>query len=309
MKRLEQLPEITNETLGGLVAGQEMKARILASAAAPRRRRPAARVWVPALCATLALVVGLSVGLPSLLATPSQQPLISSMPAGDGTVGNEQALLDLNGTNVNVGARGTAPDFRSIWENGSDGSFPMIGLKGRYYRMLTTPDSVSSTLLGSSLGSVENFTTEPALAGSDVVMSNRVAGGTEVYEISGMGGTLVAAQVDGVYRVFQRVSFNGGALLGRENLADTLQISGHILMMELSGVGTVTDSQTAEQLFATLTDKAQFESSGTVSGKQSLLIELDNGLTLQLLVKNDKLGACGVWSCPEFFEAFEAAVQ
>lgn len=309
MKRLEQLPEITNETLGGLVAGQEMKARILASAAAPRRRRPAARVWVPVLCATLALVVGLSVGLPSLLATPAQQPLISSMPAGDGTVGNEQALLDLNGTNVNVGARGTAPDFRSIWENGSDGSFPMIGLKGRYYRMLTTPDSVSSALLGSSLGSVENFTTEPALAGSDVVMSNRVAGGTEVYEISGMGGTLVAAQVDGVYRVFQRVSFNGGALLGRENLADTLQISGHILMMELSGVGTVTDSQAAEQLFATLTDKAQFESSGTVSGKQSLLIELDNGLTLQLLVKNDKLGACGVWSCPEFFEAFVAAVQ
>ena len=51
------------------------------------------------------------------------------------------------------------------------------------------------------------------------------------------------------------------------------------------------------------------KSSGTVSAKQSLLIQLDSGLTLQLAVKNDKLSACGTWSCPEFLEAFEAALQ
>ncbi|MDD6248459.1 hypothetical protein, partial [Desulfovibrio piger] len=71
----------------------------------------------------------------------------------------------------------------------------------------------------------------------------------------------------------------------------------------------ITDSETCETLFSTLTENASYESSGTVSAKQSLLIQLDSGLTLQLTVKNDKLSACGTWSCPEFLEAFEAALQ
>ena len=124
-----------------------------------------------------------------------------------------------------------------------------------------------------------------------------------------MGGTLVAAEVDGSYRVFQRVSFNGSALRGSEDLADTLQLGGHIISMELSDVGTVTDKDVCESLFATLIDCASYESSGNVSGKQSLHIELDNGLTVQLTIKNDKLSACGTWSCPEFFEEFEAALN
>ena len=115
--------------------------------------------------------------------------------------------------------------------------------------------------------------------------------------------------MNGVYRVFQRVSFNGSALTGRETLSDTLEIAGHIAAMELSGVGAITDSETCETLFSTLTENASYESSGTVSAKQSLLIQLDSGLTLQLAVKNDKLSACGTWSCPEFLEAFEAALQ
>lgn len=310
MKRLEELPEITNETLGGLVAGQELKARILASAANPRPRRKktaaVARVLVPAMCAVLALVI---FTVPSLLRPAEPEPLISSMAAGNTPVANERALMDLDNTNVNVSARANVPDFRTIWESSSGGSFPMIGLNGCYYRLLSQPASVSSSLLGTSLGTVASFTTEPALASTDVLMSNKVSSGTEVFEISGMGGTLVAAQLDGVYRVFQRVSFNGSALQGSEGLADTLQIAGHITMMELSGVGTITDSDTAEQLFSTLLSNATFESNGSVSGTQSLLIELDNGLTIQLLVKNDKLGACGVWSCPEFLDAFAEAVE
>lgn len=310
MKRLEQLPEITNETLGGLVAGQEMKARILASVANPELRRkkaPAfARVLVPAVCVALALVL---FTVPNLLRPAEPEPLISSIAAGNTPVTNERALLDMGNTNVNVSARANVPEFRTIWESDTNGTFPMIGLNGRYYRLLSQPTSVSDSLLGSSLGTVESFTTEPALADTDVTMSNKVSSGTEVFEISGMGGTLVAAQLDGVYRVFQRVSFNGSALLGSEKLSDTLQIAGHIMMMELSGVGTVTDSDTAEQLFSTLLSSATFESNGSVSGTQSLLIELDNGLTIQLLVKNDKLGACGVWSCPEFLDAFAEAIE
>ena len=74
-------------------------------------------------------------------------------------------------------------------------------------------------------------------------------------------------------------------------------------------MSAITDSETCETLFSTLTENASYESSGTVSAKQSLLIQLDSGLTLQLAVKNDKLSACGTWSCPEFLEAFEAALQ
>lgn len=309
MKRLEQLPEIAQESLGGLVAGPELKKRILENARKPVGKPVRQAAWVPAVCMALALIVGLAVGLPALQNHPDSQPLIQSVPAGDGPVNNERGLLDLGTDNVNVGARTSVPDFRSIWSKGSDGSFPMIGVCGRYYRMLTSPSSVSSSLLGDSLGTVAEFTTEPALSGTDLVMSNAAVSGTEVYEIDGMGATLIAAEVDGKTRLFQRVSFNGNALLGRESLADTLQIVGHITMMELSDVGIITDRDTAESLFSTLTSTATYESSGSISGKQSLLIELDNGLTLQLLVKNDTLSACGVWSSPEFFEAFEEALK
>ena len=98
-------------------------------------------------------------------------------------------------------------------------------------------------------------------------------------------------------------------MVGSEGLGDTLQISGHVLALELSGVGTVTDASAAQTLVDTLLDNAVYESSGSVSGKQSLLISLDNGLTVQMAVKNDKLSACGTWSCPDFFDAFQAAIQ
>ena len=37
-------------------------------------------------------------------------------------------------------------------------------------------------------------------------------------------------------------------------------------------------------------------------------ITLENGLRLQLGVSGDTLMGCGGWSCPEFFDAFEAAL-
>lgn len=306
MKRLEQLPEITEKALGGLTAGQNLKLRIEKAATNPApKRRPAA--WVPALCCALVLALALGVSIPALNQQPQGQ-LIASQPAGAPTAGTDRSLLDLDNA-VTIRQGGSVPSYRSIWAKGDGGSFPLIGVEGKYYRMLTSPRSVSSGLLGSSLGTVAEFTTEPSLSGTDVILSNIAAQNSEVYTISGMGGTLVAAQVDGSYRLFQRVSFNGSALRGSESLADTLQIAGHIASMELSDVGTISDASTCESLFATLTSAASYESSGSISGKQSLLITLDSGLTVQLSVKNDKLAACGTWSCPEFFEAFSAAVQ
>lgn len=305
MKRLEQLPEITEKALGGLTAGQNLKLRIEKAAANPVSARRPASAWVPALCC--ALVLALVLGIPALNQQPQTQ-LIASQPAGAPTTGVDRGLLDLdNGVTIRQG--GSVPSYRSIWAKGDGGNFPLIGVEGRYYRMLTTPGSVGSSLLGSSLGTVAEFTTEPSLSGTDVILSNVAAQNSDVYAIFGMGGTLIAAPVDGEYRLFQRVSFNGSALRGSEGLADTLQIAGHIAGMELSDVGTIADSALCESLFATLTSAASYESSGAISGKQSLLISLDNGLTVQLSVKNDKLSACGTWSCPEFFEAFSAAVQ
>ncbi len=307
MKRLEQLPDITEKALGGLTAGQNLKLRIEKAARNPEPQRRPAAAWVPALCCALVLALALGVGLPGLNSEPGQQ-LIASQPAGAPTAGTERSLLDLD-NDVTIRKSSAVPGYRSIWAKGDGGSFPLIGIEGRYYRMLTSPASVSSSLLGASVGTVAEFTTEPSLSGTDVILSNIAAQNSEVYAISGMGGTLVAAQVDGEYRLFQRVSFNGSALRGSEGLADTLQIAGHIISMELSDVGIISDASTCESLFATLTSAASYESSGSISGKQSLLITLDSGLTVQLSVKNDKLSACGTWSCPEFFEAFSAAVQ
>ena len=110
-------------------------------------------------------------------------------------------------------------------------------------------------------------------------------------------------------RLFQRVSFNGNALKGSETLADVMQLSGHVASIELSGVGTITDASVCADLISLLLNDATYESSGSLSAKQSLLIELDNGLVYQFTVKNDKIASCGTWSCPEFFEAFEAACE
>lgn len=308
MKRLEQLPSSADRALAGLKADEALKQRILSAARsgpARTRRMPA---WGYALCCVLALAVCLSAGWNLLAPQPGDQPLIATQAAGQSDVGNERSLLDLNNDGLHISAS-NAPAYSSLWASGKGGNFPLIGVDGRYYRLLTRPGSVSSSLLGQSLGTVTEFTTEPALSGTGGILSNTAGVGTEVFAVRGMEGTLVAAQVEGTYRVFQRVSFNGQALRGSERLADTLNIAGHIESMELSDVGVVTDRGTCESLFATLTRNASFESSGSVSGKQSLHIRLDNGLTVQLLIKNDNLSACGTWSCPEFLEAFEAAVN
>lgn len=306
LHQLEQLSQTADRSLSGLEADRHLMLRIERAAAQPPQPRKR-KVWAPALACAMALVVCVAVTVP-MLRQPRQNSLITSQAAGNGVAGSERALLNMSEDSVSIGQNGAAPAYRSIWEEGS-GTFPLIGAQGRYYRMLTTPGSVSDSLLGTSLGTVAEFTTEPSLSGGDVLLSNAAAFGTEVYEITGMGGTLVAAEVNGSMRLFQRVSFNGNALRGSEVLDDTLQISGHIASMELSDVGVITDAATCEGLMSTLLDCATYESSGTVSGRQSLLIGLDNGLTVQLAVRDDNLSACGTWSCPEFFEAFEAAMQ
>ena len=304
--RLMELPETVDQTLKTLTADEALKRRIERAVTAPERetvRRPLYRTLVPALSLALVLTVGVAVGLKQ----NQPDPIITSRAAGN--------TIDPQATNIRGLSQGrvtvtttSAPEYRSLWE-GSNASFPLIGVNGSYYRMMSAPATVDQSLLGESLGAVSEFTTEPSLSGTDVILSNAATLGTNVYPVKNMSGTFVAAEVGGTMRLFQRVSFNGSALQGRETLADTLQLSGHIASMELSDVGLITDSSACEKLYQTLIGKASYDSSGSVSARQSLIIQLDNGLTVQLAVRNDKLAACGTWSCPEFFEEFEEALE
>ena len=54
---------------------------------------------------------------------------------------------------------------------------------------------------------------------------------------------------------------------------------------------------------------ASFLRAGGSETNQSLLIQLSNGIVLQMAVNGERLIACGTWACPEFFEAFQEAMQ
>lgn len=317
MTSLEKLPQIANEMLGGLNAGQDLKHRILnqaygRAAAAAGRHAPRIR-WAPALAGFSALALAVTLGIyalgpavrPPLQAQPNDQ--FSSKTAGQATP-QVRALLDLPPGSIQLTSSDAAPSYRSIWAPQNGGNFPLVGVNGKFYRMLRNPTSVSAGLLGDSLGEVTEYTDEPSLSGTDQLVSNVVSQGETVYAVSGMNGAMVAAAVDGETRVFQRVTYAGNGAMKGESLADTLKISGRVVAMELSGVGTITDADTAAQLAATLLENAAYKNGGASSGKQSLLIQLDNGLTVQMVVKNGVLSACGGWTCPEFFEAFDTAV-
>ena len=319
MKRLQQLNEIAQEALGGLNAGQELRLRILKTARAQKRTsernffRP-----VPLMAMAAALVVLLAAG--SLLAPGALAPstvqngdnnLIESQPAGQATTLPfvARAFLDVPPGSITLSS-GSNPGYRSIWANGNGGNFPLVGIGGKYYRMMRNPSSVPQNLLDGSIGLIDEYTEEPALADPNQIISNIVNQGETVYAVSGMGDALVAASVNGEMRVFQRVSFANNAVMGGESLGDTLGIGGKVVAMELTDVGTISDEATASYLADILLNSASFESAaGSQSGKRSLLIQLSNGLIVQMFVKNETLSACGSWSCPEFFEAFSAAAS
>lgn len=310
---LRGLPQAAEQGLGGLTAGPHLKARIQLAATQPPKTRPHFSMrlvrWTSALCCTAALALVIVLGVTGLTGQSAGQGTLitSNTLSGNPTEAPAMLTSDLRNSSVVILPGNTNPDYRSMWAPASNGSFPLIGVNGRYYRLLTTPRSVPSSMLGSAVGTVAEFTTEPSLSGTGTVLSNAAAFGETIYEVRGMGSTLVAAKVDGQMRLFQRVSFNGNARRGSESLEDTLQVRGRIIGMELSGVGTITDPAVCSELMDILFDCASFESSGSVSSRQSLVLEMDNGLVVQMAVRNDSLAACGVWSCPEFIEAFEDA--
>ena len=306
---LRDLPQEANKAMAGLEATPFLKARIDRAVNEQRHGKVYYSLpkWAPALCcAALVLVIALGV----FPMTTQQQPgaLFNSATLGDPTpVPAGTLTADLRSGDVFISANQAKPGYRNIWSEAKDGTFPIIGVNGKYYRMLTNPAEVERDMLVKTSMRISEFTTEPSLSSRDVIMSNVATAGSWLYAVDELStDTLIVAEVNGRMRLFQRVSFNGNALRGKETLADTLMITGKVIGMELTGVGTVTIPTACEDLLATLLDCASYESSGSISSKQALLIELDNGLVLQLAVKGDNLAGCGVWSCPEFFEAFES---
>ena len=318
-ERLRQLPEIADQM--GLEAGETLKRKILRSAE-EKETKPAKKVsftmqrLVPVMCAFV-LIVGAVLAIPVLNKQPgtpegsavkkTDDSLITTIAAGqDQAVPGMQQALDVAPGSIQIRASSN-PSYRSIWARASGPNFPLIGVNGRYYRLLTAPTSVPSGLLGETLGSVNEYTSEPALAGGGII-SNTVAQGETVYAIAGMNGAAVAARVNGEMRAFQRVSYGESALMGSESLASTLKAN-QVVALELTGVGTINDAETARYLMGILTDNASFLRSGSSETNQSLLIQLNNGITLQLAVNGERLMACGTWACPEFFEAFHESMQ
>lgn len=330
MKRLEQLPEMTNDMLGGLHATQELKREILRDAKAAmadgkahyrnsawesntggkrvkRNRSPLQRGL--AMACMLVVLLGSVVGFPTLIGLDikNKQGAIVTQTGGEGDLTKAQTqALDLQQGSIVISQR-AKPSYRGVWAQASGANFPLVCVEGRYYRLLTNPTSIGAALLGNELGAVSTYTSEPALQSGGIV-SNTVAEGGKVYAINGMNGAMVAAEVDGQMRVFQRVSFSGNALVGGEKLSDTLKAA-KVVAMELTDVGTVTDQAKARELYDILINNAFLARSGASETGSALLIQLENGLVLQLAVRDESVMACGTWTCPEFFEAFEAAVQ
>lgn len=307
MKSLEQLPAVAQETLGGLIAGQDLLQRVSSRG---RERRPALRraLAVPASFALLAAVLVIVLTLPGARREKSPAaPQINTLAAGLPSDNAKVSAFDVPRGSIVLSEADRSPSDAGVWASGSGANFPLIRIRGRYYRLLTGQPAVDRSRLV-SLGQVEKFTDEPALDVSGASVSNAAAAGTPVFEIPGMQGAAVCAEVGGEMRVFQRVSFAGTALVGNEGLSSTLP-GASVTGLQLSGVGTVTDAARAQGLMALLLNAAAYQGSASASTGQALLIQYGNGLVLQMSVKGNRLMACGTWSCPEFFTAFSQAVK
>ncbi|MBQ8080897.1 MAG: hypothetical protein IJ240_03260 [Clostridia bacterium] len=294
-ERLEKLPETADQLLSNVRADSELKYKIRTAAAAPQRAKRvfAPRLAVPALCAALVLVAVGVFGVTRIFSPADRELQVTSIAAGVSSASPNPSLrADLPPSSVSLNKGSVS--FRELFA-GSGGNFPMITVDGRVYRLLNSPSKLNSRNLGSALGAVS----------SGGITSNAVEDGETVYQVSGMGNAMVAANVDGKLRVFQRVSSGSGS--SGDSLKATIG-SATVNELSLSGVGSITDKATIQQLMGQLSGASYVNGECKKSG-QALYIAYANGTTVQLYVSGDQLSACGTWSCPGFFTAFNAALQ
>lgn len=300
---VEKLPVIAAEMLSGLHVSPALRHQILVAAErkkrayqAPepmpvRRKRPAYARFTPAVGMALVLALMIGLGL-----NYGGNGLLDAPPAGNGI------------STYNMSAEGGGagvPQYRSLFVGADSANPPLIAVNGRYYQMLDLP-AVSQSLLDTVIADVQTYTDEPSLLPNVGIISNAAQPGTKIYKIAGIDkATMVAAEVDGVTRLFQRVSYASNGLIGDEMFENTLDLYGKVESLELSGVGYITDETTANDLIYMLCEMSTQYSDEIASSGQALTIYLKNGLSLQLAVQDDLVKGCGTWACPEFFQAFE----
>ncbi len=319
LKSLERLGPIADEMLGGLHADERMRLAIrrTAQARGGEKRKAAMRLVPAACCAALALVcVGVTAArrnrpaedFPVMLGAEPAVMTIDTIAAGDGSTAPEGGTLvaDLgSGAMIRKAETGGESLFAA-----GEGDIPLVTVNGAVYQMLKTPADIGASLLGGQVGAVQHHDEQPSLAAADAMsagLSNVAGEGAAIYAIDGLAQTTaVAAEVDGSMRVFQRVSYAGRGP-GGLGLEDTFSVRGQVKRLELSGVGELT-GEAANAVIDVLLDHAVLKTADATARRQTLTVTLDSGLRLQLGVSGDTLCGCGGWSCPEFFEAFEAAL-
>ena len=306
---LDRLGPITDEMLAGLHADQRMKMRIREAAqkgAPDRRSMP--RAVVPALCCAVLAVACAGILVPRGIKM-NQTAQIEAIAAGENAQVMSMRSRQVADLGDHAKVTAAAPKYTSLFAEGK-GDIPLVAVNSAVYRMLTIPKDVSNSLLGGSLGDVALYNEQPSLASSDEMnagLSNVAKKGAVIYSVKGLPKTtVVAAEVDGQMRLFQRVSYAGKGP-GKQSLEDTFCVRGKVKKLELSGVG-VLEGDAANRAVAVLLDHATLKSADASAKKQSLTVTLESGLKLQLGVSGDTLTGCGGWSCPEFFDAFEAAL-
>ena len=309
MDKLDHLAPIADEMLAGLQADETMRLRIVRAAReSARPGKKNIRRFAPAMAFAAAAIVCVSVA--SLRVggeTPAVTPVtIGEIAAGEPTAYSTTMLADLgDGANVRMARSGGGSLFA---QGGAE--IPIVTLDGGVYRMLAAPQDIGSQLL-TKKGAVSVVAEQPSLASAADMkagLSNVAAQGAAIYEVKGLrASTAVAAEVDGSVRLFQRVSYAGRGP-GKASLEDTFGVRKAVRSVALDGVGELSGSE-AKEVIAVLLDHATLKSADAGSARQYLTVTLDSGLRLQLGVSGDTLMGCGAWSCPEFFEAFEKAVQ
>ena len=309
MKALEHLAPIADEMLAGLHADERMRLRVKNAAMAGRKTRRRIYTAIPAACCAAA-VLALAVVIPGRLAPKAalQEGVvpIASIAAGGEQMTIGETIADLSGgAKVRASSRGA----QSLYAR-TDGDIPMVALDGAVYRMLETPEDMGGGLMEEEIGTVTTHAKEPSLLSAQELSagaSNVAAQGAAVYAVAGLDvQTAVAAEVDGKMRLFQRVSYAGRGP-GGLGLEDVFDVRGRVRSAELTGRGELT-GEAAQQAIDVLLDNAILVSADETARKDYLIVTLGSGLKLQLGVSGDMLCGCGGWSCPEFFEAFDAAL-
>lgn len=305
---INNFSSVADEMIGGLSATPALRHRILLEADRSFAQKqgvikpgkwPSLARFAPA--AGMAVVLAFMVGLGANYARNPEGVL---SPTGAPAAQTADFVSYRAGSD---GTQSSVPGYRSLFA-GEGANPPLVGIHGRYYRMLE--GSVPSGVLGTAIAEVQDYTEEPSLAATVGVVSNVVQEGTQVYGVDGISTkTACIAEVDGVPRLFQRIGYASATFIGNEMFMDTFDVQGQVAALELSGVGVITDEQAANDLMYTLNEFASYQGSDVAESGQALTVYLTNGLSMQLTVQDNALGGCGVWTCPEFFEAFNEALS